>query len=71
MRVSQCADARLNFAFANMRQLDREKNNRQNHKDDAKEEVWHLDRFRPVDAGFGKVLKNQIAADERPGRRAK
>ena len=67
VRVFQGARARLNFPFAHVRQFDDIKHGRQRQKHQAKGEVRDFDRIRAVRTGSGKVLEDEVAADERAG----
>ena len=67
VRIFQRADARLRILPSpTCGRWMKKKITGQHHEDDAKNQIGNLDRFRPVRAGFGKVLKDQIAADQRP-----
>jgi DNA-directed RNA polymerase specialized sigma24 family protein len=65
VRKFQRGEPRLDFALADVRQLDEEKNHGEENEDEEKREVRHLHRFRAVRAGPDEVLKDQITADER------
>ena len=65
VRILERADAALDLAFADVRQVDEPEHRRQQHEDDAEPQVRHLHRLRAVRAGLGEVLEDQVAADER------
>ena len=66
VRMFQRARPALNFAFADVRQMNKKENHRQHHEHDAEREIRHLDRVGTVRAGLGKVLVNQKTTDNRP-----
>ena len=65
MRVFQRAGALFGLAFTDVRQLDAEKDERDDDEDDAEREVRDLDRIRAVDIRFIEQLKDKIAAHQR------
>src|SRR5205085_10451009 len=70
VRKFQGGESAFDFSFAHVRQVDEEKNYGENEENEKESEVRHFHRSRAVSAGPDKVLKDEIAADERTERRA-
>ena len=65
VRIFQRPGARFHMTFTHMRKMNEEEHRSEQHEDDAECEIGNLHRFRAVSVVTGKVLEDEVAADER------